>query len=455
MSVKSAKIYYALSLLFSKEQLESPSFLSSLGPEALKKAFRAKVMQCHPDLLHNLPESFRRARHERFIRVQQAYEFLTEYLETKREFGEDISWPHFNSKNLTAKPSEGNKKTIYAIGGAKGGIGKTVLSSNLAAALASLGKKVIAVDLDLGGANLHLHLGMKFPRLTLQHYFKRGHNLGDLCTETPISNLKMIAGDSSGLGMANILESQKAKLIKDLKELPADYVVVDLGGDTSYHMVDFFLAADERIAVTSPEPTSVLDVYNFLKVSLLRYLNKKIIFDLELENRKIGIAANRLKGIIFESTSTSGARRVKRLEELVHRVRTQEEKLGQFRPYLQVNMMEPDLKSDLVSKIAEIARQNLSVGVVPLPNIVFDNEVRRTVHYLVPVLLEKPESKAAQSIFNSVQTLLKPRYSRTQLCFLLQNSSEKQISSAFLQFLKNQSNFSREDEAKFCSAAQR
>ncbi|MEW5949946.1 MAG: P-loop NTPase [Thermodesulfobacteriota bacterium] len=449
MSRDSVKLYYALSVLFPKEQLESPAFLASLDTETLKKAFRTKVMQCHPDLIHNLPESFRRNRHERFIRIQQAHEFLNGYLETARERGEDIPWPQFKRKVTSdvAEQCAPQRKLIFAVGGAKGGIGKTIVSANLSAGLASLGKRVIAVDLDLGGANLHLHLGVKFPPLTLQHYFKGGKPLNELCLDTAVKNLRIIAGDSSNLGMANILTAQKKKLIKDLQCLPADYVVIDLGGDTSYNMVDFFLAADERIAVTSPEPSSVLDVYNFIKVSLLRYLNKNIFDILRPEEaRKLQGRINEFKGLIFETTTSSDHRRIKRIDELLALVREKntdwglflQEKMDEFCPYLVVNMIEAGADGNISTRIAEIARQNLSINILPLPGISFDREVKNVVHYLVPVLLERPKSQASRCVFNILRTILQRHIGDRGLCQLLENATEEKIAPAFFQFIKGE-----------------
>ncbi len=449
MSKDMVKVYYALSVLFPKEQFESLAFLESLDPETLKKAFRAKVMRCHPDLIHNLPESFRRSRHERFIRIQQAYEFLNGYLETAREKGENIPWPQFKKKITpdVAKQQAPQRKLIFAVGGAKGGIGKTILSANISAGLASLGKRVIAVDLDLGGANLHLHLGVKFPPLTLHHYFKDGKPLNELCLDTAVKNLKIIAGDSSNLGMANILTAQKKKLIKDLQELSADYVVIDLGGDTSYNVVDFFLAADERIAVTAPEPSSVLDVYNFIKVSLLRYLNKTIFDTMKPdEARMFQGRINELKGLVFEATSSAGNRRVKRIDELLSHARERnadlglflQEKMDNFCPYLVVNMAEAGANNNISTRIAEIARQNLSINILTLPSISFDQEVKKVLHYLVPVLLERPKSQASRCVFNILRTILQRHIGDSGLGQLLENATDEKIAPAFFQFIKGE-----------------
>ncbi len=451
MSGETVRLYHALSLLFPKEQLESPGFLNSLNPETLKKTFRAKVMECHPDLVYNMPDTFRQSRHNRFIRVQEAYKFLSAHLQTARGSEQEIQPSPSPEKTgiLRRQRSSAQDNLIISIGGAKGGIGKTVLAANISAGLASLGKKVIVVDLDLGGANMHLHLGIKFPSATLQHYFKSSKELDEICLDTAVRNLRLIAGDSSGLGMANILETQKKRLVRDLRKLPADYVVVDLGGDTSYHMVDFFLAADERIAVTSPEPTSVLDVYNFIKVSLLRYLNRVMFQDMNRDETRLfdGDLA-RFKGLIFQATSWSNNHHIKRIDELLARAHDQNpewalflrRKIDSFRPYLVVNMTEAASKDNLATRIAGIAKDNLSINISTLPNISFDQEVKKVVHYLVPILFERPESQAAQCIFRILRTLLQGHIGDNELCRLLQSTTDEKIAVAFLRFIKRGEN---------------
>ena len=59
---------------------------------------------------------------------------------------------------------------IWSVGGGKGGVGKSVVTSSLAAALAGLGRRCVVIDGDLGGANLHTLLGAARPRLTLAHF---------------------------------------------------------------------------------------------------------------------------------------------------------------------------------------------------------------------------------------------------------------------------------------------
>jgi Mrp family chromosome partitioning ATPase len=97
-----------------------------------------------------------------------------------------------NSQNgdfQTLKSPLGGPK-IWAIGGGKGGVGKSLVTANLAICLALMGHKVAAIDLDLGGANLHTCLGVPIPDKTLSDYLsKKVRSLTELLTPTAIISL--------------------------------------------------------------------------------------------------------------------------------------------------------------------------------------------------------------------------------------------------------------------------
>ena len=69
---------------------------------------------------------------------------------------------------------------------------------------------------------------------------------------------------------ANLHHAKKKRLIRHLKELDADIILVDIGAGTSLHTLDFFLLADYFVAVSTPDPTSVLDLYRFIKLAAIR-----------------------------------------------------------------------------------------------------------------------------------------------------------------------------------------
>ena len=176
--------------------------------------------------------------------------------------------PNASAVNIT------NKK-IIAVGGAKGGVGKSMLSANLAVGLALLGQKVVLADLDLGGADVHLYTGVKSLAKTWNDFLdKKVDSIKDILTPTAFKGLSLIGGDSSKLGSANLPYSQKLKIVRHLKELETDYLVIDLGGNTTYNGLDFFLLAEQKIVVSGTEPASVLDSYTFIKVVFNRFLER-------------------------------------------------------------------------------------------------------------------------------------------------------------------------------------
>ena len=89
---------------------------------------------------------------------------------------------------------------------------------------------------------------------------------------TPFERLTLISGAMDGLGAANPLYSQKTKLIRNLRGLDVDYVVLDLGAGTSFNVLDFFLVADTGVVVMLPEPTSIENAYRFIKAGFFRRL---------------------------------------------------------------------------------------------------------------------------------------------------------------------------------------
>jgi flagellar biosynthesis protein FlhG len=164
---------------------------------------------------------------------------------------------------------------VLAVGGGKGGIGKSFVSAALAASLASFRKRVILVDADFAGANLHTLMGIAIPNRTIHDFFSRQiPSLAEAVLPTPIERLSLICGAAGSIGVANLPYADKQKFLRHLRKLEADVIVLDLGAGMSFNEIDLFNSADTSIVVANPEPTSVQECYNFLKVALYRRLRK-------------------------------------------------------------------------------------------------------------------------------------------------------------------------------------
>jgi flagellar biosynthesis protein FlhG len=171
------------------------------------------------------------------------------------------------TEKRTATPS------IWAIGGGKGGVGKSVIAANLGVVLAQAGCRVVLVDSDLGGANLHTLLGMSNPRQTLSDFLSRKlSRLDEVMIDTPTKGLWLISGARAPLEIANPMYSQKKKILRHVMALHADHVILDLGAGSAFNVLDFFLVARRGILVVVPEATSVENAYHFLKAAYFRRL---------------------------------------------------------------------------------------------------------------------------------------------------------------------------------------
>jgi flagellar biosynthesis protein FlhG len=165
------------------------------------------------------------------------------------------------------------RRQIWSVGGGKGGIGKSLIAASVGWQLARMGRRVVLVDADLGGANLHTCLGLPPPPRTLADFIqRRASSIEEVVTETPAGGLRLISGAADLHSAANIKHLQKVRVMKQVRALDVDVVLIDLGAGTSYNILDFFLLSDVSILAVVPEPTSIENGYRFIKSALYRRL---------------------------------------------------------------------------------------------------------------------------------------------------------------------------------------
>lgn len=161
---------------------------------------------------------------------------------------------------------------IWAIGGGKGGTGKSFVTSSVGTSLALKGRKTVLLDADLGGANLHNFFGMIKPRSSLTDFFEKKIPLHEVIVHTGIANLELITGSIGSFDSESINHAQKQKMFRHIRALDADNVLIDLGAGTHVNTLDTFLLADKMIVVTVPEVTAIENMYQFIKSVYYRKL---------------------------------------------------------------------------------------------------------------------------------------------------------------------------------------
>lgn len=154
---------------------------------------------------------------------------------------------------------------IWVVGAGKGGVGKTFVTSSLGVTLSKLNHKILLVDFDLTGANLHTTFDVAPSDINLNSYFNGGRPLAELICATNIPKVSIIQGFWDSWHPAQISIEQTQSLIKDCKELPYDYVIFDLGAGPALAHMELFRAADEKILVSNSEPTCVEKNYRLIE----------------------------------------------------------------------------------------------------------------------------------------------------------------------------------------------
>ena len=144
-------------------------------------------------------------------------------------------------------------------------------------ALARMGHSAIAADLDFGGSNLYHFLGHPNRNPGIGDFFS-GHasDLKSLLVPTVVSNLHFLPGDGKTPLTANLPSAQKAKLLRHLRALPAEYLVLDIGAGSSYTTLDFYDAAELGLLVTTPERPAITGMLVFLKNHLYRKIEHRL-----------------------------------------------------------------------------------------------------------------------------------------------------------------------------------
>ncbi len=295
------------------------------------------------------------------------------------------------------------QKQIWAMGGGKGGVGKSMIVSNLAISLAQSGHQVIAIDLDLGGANLHTALGIDLPRQTLSDFLEKRVNSLDGCiSNTHIPNLEIISGAQDHMGIANITFNDKVAILNEIQKLSADYIILDLGAGTNLNTIDFFLFADVGMLTMLPEPTSIENIYRFIKSIYYRKLNTHE--DLKPIQDMISKA--------MDVKNTDGIKTPSDLYKKINENRPDialklKNLIQNFKLNLILNQARTQSDVDLGFSVKSVCKKYFGFDLDYIGYLDYDSAVWQAVRRKRPLILEFPNSQLASNLNRITQYLLR------------------------------------------------
>ncbi len=291
---------------------------------------------------------------------------------------------------------------IIPVASGKGGVGKSLLSANLAIALGQAGKKVILADLDLGASNLHLVIGQTAAKAGIGTYLTGQSSFSDLIQPTDYENVSFIAGDSEIPGLTSLKTNKKNDLINQFCKLDADYFILDLGAGTHLTILDMFLLSPQGIVVTAPTVTAILNGYLFLK---------NVVFRMMYNTFKKGSPAYSYLDSLRKDSESLQRMYIPKLVAILEEKDPKNTalfkmRLEKFHPRLVLNMVDDPTDADRAIKIRRSCQQYLGIDIEHLGILFRDAMQDKALTSRLPVIIYKPQSVLSQAIYRVAEKIM-------------------------------------------------
>ena len=320
----------------------------------------------------------------------------------------------FNPKNEAFRLYDNSraKSHILAVGGGKGGVGRSFISSSLAILLAKMGYKTVLVDLDLGGANLHTFLGEGLDSYSFSYFFENSKkkNLQDVCLKTKIPRLWLIGGSQDDLNISNISLSACHDLIPSLYDIEADFTVLDLGSGVNNKVLDFFLSAHKTLVVVTPDPATIENTYRFMKAVFFRKMRVLELNDVLKES---------LKKMQLSCTKFGVRSPADLVSEISKTYPNQNVDLFKFTKNLQFNLILNQVQTlkdvHYGRSMKNVCKKYFGLSIHFLGYIEYNNTVWRSLRKKKPLLIEYPQNHLYSQMLSMTRNLAYPQDQQSML----------------------------------------
>lgn len=283
-------------------------------------------------------------------------------------------------------------RKLLAVGGGRGGAGKSLVAQGLAVYFAQLGKTVALVDCDPTGANLHTQFGLSAHAQPPLLDGGEGE-LAKSLVATSVPGLSILPAPHDAVEPPLQLRAgRKTRWLARLKALPVDYLVVDVGPGHGTLAIDTMLAADVAVCVAVPEPPAIEATYRFVRAAYRQRLRRALARD----RFRLSLVDRVLKEIGRLPSPIELIRALWRVDRGLAEIAWAE--AHRMRMYLVVNQTRVRTDLELANSMSALCKRHYGVTLDELGFIEHDDTVWLSVRRRKPLLVDSPTSKAARNI---------------------------------------------------------
>lgn len=249
------------------------------------------------------------------------------------------------------------------------------------------------VDVDLGAANLHTLAGIPYPEKCLSDFInKKVDTLEETIIETSTDNLYLISGAKNNLDASNLAYAQKMKVLRAITKLPYEYILLDVGAGTSFNTIDFYMISNYGVFVSTPEPTSIENVYRLIRSVYFRKIRQMLdqqVFKSIIEQTLLcKESTTDYLSAIISSIKDRDQEKGKILELMIRNI--------QYR--LVLNQHRRRDNPNLGFLMCKMVQKHLGIKMEFAGNISFDDRVHDAVRKKVSFISRYPYTQAAVDI---------------------------------------------------------
>jgi flagellar biosynthesis protein FlhG len=288
-------------------------------------------------------------------------------------------------------------RRVIAVGGGRGGVGKSTLTLNLGVYFAQLGRSVVVCDADPAGSNLHAMLGLA------EAPFVPHDPDGDAPAKpvpTPVPGLSLFPSAFDLLAMAPIKPTRRTQWLKRFAAIEADYVLLHLGASLSPPTLDLFSSADVSVCVTAPEPVAIETTYGFLRALFSRSLKRRLM----REKLKVRLVERAIQQLTPAASPLDVVEAIHRYDVGLGGVAAYE--LDRLSPRLVVGHSRLRSDLELGPAMTAISERFLGIHLDYLGHVEHDDAAWLSVRRKSPLLIESPTSKSARNIERIARRIL-------------------------------------------------